>query len=339
MSFITINKQNFFHNLDICSKQANGKDKIAIVLKDNAYGHGLIQIASLANQYGLTKAVVQNYQEAQKIEKYFTQLLILADTDIPTYSHKFHITINNIEDIEKLPQNCKIHIKIDTGMHRNGINLNQLESAVLRALNKKLQICGVFTHHKSADLFTSDFFYQNSLFKEIKDKMNKLCEKLSLGKIQFHSCNSAALFRTDNFTEDFARIGIAAYGYSCNQAPLFKPDLKPILSLYANKISTRLLKKGQSVGYGGNFTAPQDMQISTYDIGYGDGFARLPQDKIYYTKDNEQILGNISMDNLSVHSTQDTICIFDDATKLANLHNTIVYEILTPLRIQNILIK
>ncbi|MCK5293343.1 MAG: alanine racemase, partial [Arcobacteraceae bacterium] len=71
MAHVELNKQNFFHNLDICSKQANGKDKIAIVLKDNAYGHGLIEIATMAKEYGLTNAIVQNIEEAHKIEKYF----------------------------------------------------------------------------------------------------------------------------------------------------------------------------------------------------------------------------------------------------------------------------
>ena len=79
MAHIELNKQNFFHNLDICAKQSNGKDKIAIVLKDNAYGHGLLEIASLSKEYGLINAVVQTIEEAEKIESYFETILILAD--------------------------------------------------------------------------------------------------------------------------------------------------------------------------------------------------------------------------------------------------------------------
>ena len=60
MAYITLNKNNFFHNLDIITKKTKSKDKIAIVLKDNAYGHGLLEIASMAKEYGITKAVVNN---------------------------------------------------------------------------------------------------------------------------------------------------------------------------------------------------------------------------------------------------------------------------------------
>ena len=71
MAKILLNKQNLFHNLDIISKQAKGNDKVAIVLKDNAYGHGLLEIAQLASEFGIKKAVVRTLDEALKIENYF----------------------------------------------------------------------------------------------------------------------------------------------------------------------------------------------------------------------------------------------------------------------------
>ena len=331
MSYITINKQNFFHNLDICSKRANGKDKIAIVLKDNAYGHGLLEIATLAREYGITNAVVQTINEAKKIQSYFTDILILADSKKESLSHSFHITINTIDDIDSLEENTNIHIKIDTGMHRNGINPNELRSTINKAIKHNLNITGVFTHFKSADILSSVYFSQKSIFKAIKKDLITICEQLNLKKLKLHSCNSSALFREENFSENMCRIGIAAYGYIENQSPLFIPNLKPILSLHAKKISTRILKKGQSVGYGGNFVAKEDMNISTYDIGYGDGFKRMNINQSYYINKDEKILGNISMDNISINSTKDEICLFDDVRPLAKLHNTITYEILTSL--------
>jgi len=328
MSYIKLSKQNLFYNLNVCAKQAGDKNKLAIVLKDNAYGHGLLEIASMAKEFGVTKAVVQTYKEALKIEHLFDIILILADTKISTFSHTFHIAINDIADIEELEQNTNIHIKVDTGMHRNGVSPDQLEMAIDRALKKKLNICGVFTHHKSADEFTSDFFYQNTIFKGLKEKIKSICEKLNLSPILFHSCNSAALFRHQNFDEDFARIGIASYGYLCANNVLGFPNLKPVLSLYANRLSSRILKKGQSLGYGGTYTAYDDISISTYDIGYGDGFKRLGGSS-FETKNGQKILGRVSMDSIVVEGTDDEICIFDDVNQLASIHNTITYEILT----------
>ena len=333
MAYIKIDKNNFFHNLDICSKHAGKKDKIAIVLKDNAYGHGLDQIAKLSHEFGIKNAVVKNYKEAKQISHLFEHILILADTKIDSLSHTFHITINKLDDIDVLDKKCKIYIKVDSGMHRNGIAPNELEEAILRAFKKDLEICGIFTHFKSADKLSSDLFWQKANFERIKKESLKICEKLNLPKFKFHCCNSSALFRINNskFLDQYARIGIAAYGYIENKSPLYVPDLKPVLSLYANKISQRVLKKGQKIGYGGKFTAKKDINIATYDIGYGDGFRRIADNKSYQTPDGYDILGRISMDSLSLNTTKEEVCLFNDATKLAKLHNTITYEILTSL--------
>lgn len=88
------------------------------------------------------------------------------------------------------------------------------------------------------------------------------------------------------------------------------------------------MKKGQSIGYGGTYTAPKDMEVSTYSIGYGDGFRRLGG-KEYKTADGKQVLGRVSMDNIAVEGSDDEICIFEDVSELAKIHNTITYEILT----------
>ena len=313
------------------SKQAGNKSKVAVVLKDNAYGHGLKEIASLANLYGITKAVVRNLDEALEIEKLFDEILILADTNIHTYSHTFHITINCLEDIEKLPENVKVHLKVDTGMHRNGISKNDLEQAIHGLYKRKLQLTGIFTHHRSADEMGTDFFWQNRQFSDIKKEVKKLCEQLFLPLPAFHSANSSALFRFKNFNEDFARVGIAQYGYIESHPSFDIPNLKPVMSLWANRLSSRNLEQGECVGYGATYTAPQKMTVSNYDIGYGDGFLRINERQSYTTPDGYKLLGRVSMDNLSLDSSKEEVCIFNDAKPLAKLQDTISYEITTTL--------
>jgi alanine racemase len=97
------------------------------------------------------------------------------------------------------------------------------------------------------------------------------------------------------------------------------------------RISTRTLKEGQSVGYGGTYKATEDTIISTYDVGYGDGFLRLNERKNYTTPDGFKVLGRVSMDNLSLNTNKDEVCIFNDANTLAKVHDTISYEITTTL--------
>lgn len=332
MAKILLNKANLFYNLDVISKKANSKDKVAVVLKDNAYGHGLLEIAKLASEFGITKAVVRTLDDALKIEPFFNYILILADKSIHTYSHSFHIALNSLEDIANIPQNSNVHIKIDTGMHRNGIALDEIESAILGLSKKNIKITGAFTHHRGADELSTDFFWQKQNFSKAKAKIKKVCEELLLPLPAFHSCNSAGLFRTNNFDEEFARVGIATYGYLDNAGVFDFPKLKPVMSLWASKIASRDIKKGQSLGYGGKFTASKDMKVSTYDVGYGDGFLRLNENDSYTTPKGYKLLGRVSMDSVSLDSQDNEVCIFDDVTQLASIHKTISYEITCALK-------
>lgn len=268
MANIILNKNHFFYNLDIIAKQTKSRDKIALVLKDNAYGHGLLEIASLAKEYGITKAVVQSCEEAHKIETYFEYILVLADFPKSTQkpSSKIRYTINDINAVTKFSKGTLVELKVNTGMNRNGIEMDELQKALDAVKCQGLKLEAIFTHHGCADELGDIYAKQKANFERVKESAPK--------GLRFHSCNSAALFRENDFCEDMARVGIAAYG--CMELPheMSAPTLKPVLALYANKIASRLLKCGESVGYGATFVAKEDMVVSTYDFGYGDGFLR-----------------------------------------------------------------
>lgn len=315
MAYITLNKNNFFNNLNIIKKQTKDIKKIALVLKDNAYGHGLLEVSSMAKEYGITKAVVRTCKEAQTIKSYFEYILVLSE--IPSIpSNKIRYTINDINTINKFPKDTLVELKVDTGMHRNGINPDELQDAIKKIKEYGLILEAIFTHHRSADELTSEWFWQNENFKIIKSLVPK---------VRFHSANSASLFRYKNFDEDMARVGLAAYGY------LHVKGLKPVLSLWANKISSRVLHAGEAVGYGATYTAKKEETISNYNFGYGDGFLRVLSNN-YTAPDGEKLLGRISMDNSSFLSDKDELLIFNDARIIAPFANTISYEILTSLK-------
>jgi len=92
-----------------------------------------------------------------------------------------------------------------------------------------------------------------------------------------------------------------------------------------------VLKRGQRVGYGGDFTAPRDMTVSTYDLGYGDGWMRGDSKSPYKTVDGLEILGRVSMDFISLASDRDEICIMNNAQAAAKQFGTISYEMTTSL--------
>jgi len=325
MAFITINRENYYYNLNQIALKTGSIEKIAVVLKDNAYGHGLNIMAQLAREFGIKHAVVKSISEAQEIQSLFTTVLVLNDKIIAHSIYSF--AINALEDIEKAQIGSRIELKVDTGMHRNGISMNEVDKALHMIKEKQLNLIGVMTHYRSADVLSSELFWQRKNFEIVKDKIKQHDFK----NIRFHSSNSAAILRSKNFDEDMVRVGIAMYGY--NELPLVFDNVtvKPVLSLYAKKTATRVLQKFQRVGYAGDFEANTDMTVSTYDLGYGDGWFRGDSKYPYKTTEGLDILGKVSMDFITLASEKDEILVMNHAQKAAKHFGTISYEITTAL--------
>jgi alanine racemase len=331
MAYITLKRSAFFHNLDIIAQHCGHKDKIALVLKDNAYGHGLIEMATLAQEYGIMQAVVRNVEEARRVAPFFQTILILADTH-SSGNEAFHYSINALEQITQFAQGTKVELKVNSGMHRNGIDASQLHEAFEGIAKQGLQLQGVFTHHRSADALSSEWFWQKKNFEQIKTQSQALQKHYGMQPLRFHSNNSAALFRESNFDDEaIVRVGIAAYGCLKLDATFKQPPLLPVLSLYARKIASRHLHVNSRVGYNGTYCAPEESEVSTYDIGYADGLMRAAATH-FITPEGKAILGRISMDNATFSTTKEELLIFDDAGSLAQACSTISYEVLTSLK-------
>ena len=330
MAYITLNKNNFFHNLDAIANKTKSKDKIALVLKDNAYGHGLLEVSSMAKEYGIKRAVVKSYNEALEIDGYFEYILVLADFP-QAKNDKIRYTINDMNSIEKFPAGTKVELKVDTGMHRNGIKIDELKEAFFKIKEQGLVLEALFTHHRSADELTSEWFWQNENLKKVKAEANYLDEEFGFKALRIHSSNSASLFRHCDFDEDMVRVGIAAYG--CLELPssFNQVELKPVLSLFASKVSSRKLKKGEAIGYGAIYVTDKDCRVSNYDFGYGDGFLRICSNN-YITPKGNKLVGRVSMDNSSFLADDNKLLIFDDAAYMAKSAKTISYEVLTSLK-------
>jgi len=325
MAYIKINRENFFHNLNQIALKTGSIEKIAIVLKDNAYGHGLELMAKLSQEYGIKQAVVISRAEAESIREYFEHILILNAT--PFEDDQLSFAVADMQKLAEVNPNAKIELKVDTGMHRNGISMDQLDAALQIIRDRDIDLVGVMTHYRSADLLSSELAWQQQSFDIVKQTV----KDAGYSSVRFHSHNSATILRSKSFDEDMVRLGIGAYGYSELPSVYEDTELKPVLSLWAKRASTRLLREGQRVGYGGDFSASADMTISTYDLGYGDGWMRADTLLPYTTPDGLEILGRVSMDFISLESDRDEICIMDDAQISAKQLRTISYEMTTLL--------
>ncbi len=326
MSHIKLHKQNLFHNLDYFSEICGIKDKVCTVLKDNAYGHGLDQMASMVSEYGIKHICVRNLDEANIAKKYnFESILVFYE--IPAQKDdSIIVSINSLKHLELTPNGSKIELKIDTGMNRNGITIDKIQKALQIVDEKNFILNGVFTHFCCSDELNDITKKQEELFLQAVTEVKKYISY----PFRIHCANSAGTLHVDMDKYDIARIGLGTYGYLDLEEQKY---LKPVLSLHANKIATKNIEKGDHVGYGSEeFIAPKDMVVSNYDIGYADGLFRANTTKQRKIANGLEILGRVSMDSFSVKSTDDEVCVFDDATHFAKVHNTITYEILTSLK-------
>ena len=307
-------------------------EKVYAVLKDNAYGHGLLEFGEMCANGGILNAIVRDKKEALWLSKYFQNILCLAELQEFDAPENVHFAINSFAILKDAPSGSKIHLKVDSGMHRNGVAPNELIAALELAYSKKIDICGVFSHLRSADELSSESFWQEKNFLDIKKTVIEFCKARGIKIPIFHLQNSAGLFRSGSLGEfDAVRVGIALYGYLDMPKACEKPNLKPVLSLWADKISSRSLKNGQAVGYGATGKINCDSVVSVYDIGYADGFMRVKCDSEYILPNGSRLIGRVSMDNICVDGDEESVCVFDNAERLAKRYNTISYEILTRL--------
>ncbi|WP_297814273.1 alanine racemase [uncultured Helicobacter sp.] len=349
MPYLQIDSQKFLHNYQIILNTIAPKnhEKIAIVLKDNAYGHGLKQIAELAKRVKIQSTFVKNTYEALEIINFFHHITILYPDSLPCDSYlkaalkapNIYFCAPSLETLQSYPQGTKVELKVDSGMHRNGIAKEDLNKAFSIIAKNNLNLKGIFTHIGFGDDFGSEFYTQNMEFSNIKQESLQLCTHYKLPKPRFHSLSSSGAFHAKDFhhrlpqdlQDDLFRIGIAFYGYLCQDSAFAMPNLQPIAALFAKRISTLNLKSGARIGYSGASALNQESAVSTYDIGYGDGLFRLHEGMEILSAEGFKILPRASMDCISIESTQEEICIFNDARIFARAFNTIPYEILSHL--------
>lgn len=331
MAELLISSQAFKHNLNLISQHLSTPKNLALVLKDNAYGHGLKEMAGLARENGIESVFVKNESEALQIKNDFKHITAFYGGVSPQSPSNIYQCVQSLQTLQEISPLRGFELEVNCGMNRNGLPPSELERAFRLIAQRGLRLIGVFTHNGFGDEGGEGFKTQETTSQQIKQDILSLCAKHNLPTPRFHSCNSSGTFRQEEISE-IVRVGLAGYGYLCTDfgASL---GLKPIASLWAEKICSHSLKKGEKIGYGGGWEMPCDGVVSSYDLGYGDGLFRISentQGRLLCT-DGEQILPRMSMDCFSALSEKKRICLFSDVREWAKFFGTIPYEILTKL--------
>lgn len=335
MSELILNSQAYKHNLKLITSHIGSQVEIALVLKDNAYGHGLQQMSNLAQQNGIKSVFVKNYAEAMAISDKFP--LITAFYGLPEgkFPSNIAFVVNHEHSISALPAGTKVELKVNAGMNRNGIESGRVREFIELILSQKLELIGVFSHNGYGDDCDDEFDHTQNRFAQIKSEVKALSQKLGFPLPRFHSLSSSGAVRVamkGRITDDLVRVGIAAYGYLEVAFPNPLTDkLQKVASLWADRVSERTLGKGSRIGYSGCTTLDSEAVVGTYDVGYGDGFFRVSENDEVYTAEGYRILPRSSMDCFSCLCAKPRICVFEDANVVAKAFDVSNYEVLTHL--------
>lgn len=328
-AWIEINMENLRHNVRVLQKAMRPGCELMAVVKADAYGHGDALIASELNRMGIRAFAVATIEEGIRLREQGIQgeILILGYTcacrafQLKEYDlTQTLISFAHAESLNRQGIGVKVHIKIDTGMHRLGIPGEEF-AAVRKVFSmENLNVCGIFTHLSCPESRRQDdiaftrkqidgFFGLTDALKGSGAALPKLHIQSTYGFLDYPDISC-----------DYVRIGIALYGvYSSREDDtVLKPDLRPVLSLKSRVVLIRPVPAGESIGYGRSFTAGRDIRIGILPVGYGDGYPRSLSNGKGIALINGHaapVIGRICMDQLAVDVTDvENVSVGDIAT-------------------------
>lgn len=317
-AWIEINLHNLRHNVKMLHKAMPEHCELMAVVKANAYGHGLYEIAVCMNQMGERAFAVATIDEGIKLRQYGIrgEILILGCTNPARAKelHRYDLTQSLIDydyalKLSQQDYKVKVHIKIDTGMHRLGFDKEEVQKIAEVFAMKNMKVCGIYTHLCAADsLAEQDICFTNMQLEGFYKLLELLRERgIRIPKVHIQS--SYGLLNYPHLKCDYVRAGVSLYGVlsSPNDKTRLRLDLRPVLSLKARVILLREVRADESVGYSRGFVAKRNSLIAMLSIGYGDGFPRnLSFGKGYVLINGYRapIVGKICMDQLAVDVTE-----------------------------------
>ena len=316
-AYLEIDLNNLEHNVKVLKRAMLQKCELMAVVKAEAYGHGLYEIATHLNKIGVKAFAVATIDEGIKLRQYgvLGEILILGYT-APARAkelRKYDLTQTLIDYkyallLDKQGYDVMTHIKVDTGMHRLGFDAKDIEKISAVFSMKHIKVSGIYTHLCAADsVDEKDIFFTNVQIESFYNLLNQLKEKgITIPKIHIQS--SYGLLNYPELKCDYVRVGVSLYGVlsSPNDRTKLHLDLRPVLSLKSRVILLREIKKGESVGYSRSFVANRDSLIASLPVGYADGYPRnLSCGKSYVLINGHQapVVGKICMDQLAVDVT------------------------------------
>lgn len=368
-AWIELNRDALYQNIDFLRERLPIGCRLMPAVKANAYGHGAVLIAKELNQMGVDAFCVACVSEGVELRRNGIkgEILILGYTNPNQFSllHHYHLTQTVLDysyalQLNSYGRKLTVHIGIDTGMHRLGERSENTDLICKIFEMKNLKIKGLFTHFCADDILKKrELDFTNGQAERFYKVVYALEEK-GYTCPKLHLQSSYSVLNYPEFSEDYARVGIALYGVLSTKQDTekWKAGLKPVLSLKARVSAVKKLYAKETAGYGMQFTAECDMEIAVLAIGYADGLPRCLSGGVGAALINGKkapIIGRICMDQTivdisgisNVKAGDEAILIGKSGDKeisvcdLAEQANTITNEILSRMgeRVERVMVQ
>ncbi len=349
-----ISIDNLRNNFNVVKTFTGREVKVMGIIKANAYGHGMPEVANELIKLGVDYFGVAFLEEGIFLRENGINIPILVMgginvEQIPDFiKYDIDITTSSIDKTraisltaKELGQTAKVHIKIDTGMERLGVHWYNAEKFIEDTYNSpNIAVEGIFSHFAKSD--------NDREFTELQigrfDKILDLLGKKSLPVKNVHCANSAGIINFPQSHYNMVRPGLMLYGYS-DLPEDFDGELKPVMSLLTKVSYFKVIPPDTGVSYNHTYTSSQQTRIVTLPVGYGDGYNRLLSNRgeVVIRGRRYPVAGNVCMDqmmiDLGIDGTAfngDDVLLFgrngEDELRLEELCDkigTIPYEILT----------
>lgn len=353
-TMVTVNLDRLTENFNAIQKHV-GASRVMPVLKANAYGHGLIEVARHLERLDVPMFGVAFLEEGILLREHGIRKPILVmggilGDQIPLFlEHDLGLTASSVEKLAQVDEAAKargvrarVHLKIDTGMERIGVHYYSAESLLEASLGcKYVDIEGVFSHFANAD--AADLSSAR-LQMERFDEALRFYERRSLPMPQRHMANSGAVLQLPESTYEMVRPGILLYGVYPSNEVMKTVQVSPALRWTSRVVYFKVVKPGHPVSYGSTWESDHLVRVVTIPVGYGDGYFRALSNRAEVLLGGKRypVVGRICMDQFMVNIEWDSAYNGDEVVlvgesgdgcitveDLANWAGTIPYEILT----------
>jgi len=371
-TWVEISEKAYAHNLAFFKKRIPARTEFSVVVKANAYGHGIGEISRLAMKHGADSLCVHTLDEALFLRSQGIIQDILIMGPVPrlrlrdVVANDFRLVLYNRETLTELNQltremnkPVRVHLKLEMGTHRQGIDAQDLADFLKDLKNFSLvKLEAAYSHFSNIEDTTDHSYalYQVELF----NRMAAQIQRSGFPEVKKHVACSAAMLLFPETRFDMVRLGISQYGlwpsretlvsYKMKQTQNTEEALRPILSWKARLAQVKSVPANRFIGYGCSYQTTRDSRIAVLPIGYSDGYDRRLSNQSYVLIHGRRapVRGRVCMNFIMVDVTDipdakvedEAVLIGQQGTEkitadyLAQLMGTINYEVVTRINWQ-----